>query len=124
MSIEEVRQTTFRIDDVSSPGPDGFGSKIFKYYWELIKDDLVLAMQNIFMSDSFINKINHTFFTLVLEKKNAPSILDFRPISYCNVIYKIIANIICTRIKGYMNGLISLNQNACILGRFIIKTHF
>lgn len=55
------------------------------------------------------------------KKPDAFIIIDYRPISLCNVSYKILANLLCNRPKPYMNDLTSYNQNAFILGRLIFE---
>lgn len=47
------------------------------------------------------------------------SISHLRPISCWNYLYKIIAKIIVTRLKPYMNLLATPQQNAFVGGRFI-----
>lgn len=57
---------------------------------------------------------------ILLPKNNNPNQVNhFRPISLCNVSYKIISNIIGNRLRPLINNLISPLQNAFIPKRLI-----
>ncbi|XP_040249657.1 uncharacterized protein [Aegilops tauschii subsp. strangulata] len=72
------------------------GNKNVKRNWGLIKDDIVKAVQQFFISGIMPDGINNTTIVLILKIKNPQTIKDFRPISLCNVIYKIISKCLVT----------------------------
>ncbi|XP_022030689.1 uncharacterized protein LOC110931611 [Helianthus annuus] len=63
--------------------------------------------------------VNHTILALVPKVDTPNSVLDYRPISCCNVIYKCISKIITDRLKGSLDTLVSINQSAFVPGRKI-----
>lgn len=64
--------------------------------------------------------LNHTFITLVPKKNSSPKkITDFRPMSLCNVMYKLISKVIANRLKGILNDVVSKPQSAFVPGCLI-----
>ena len=77
------------------------------------------AIVDFFSSGCLLREINCTILSLVPKVPNPSSMHDYRPISYCNTIYKCISKIIATRIKRCLPYIISTAQVAFVHGRSI-----
>ena len=70
-------------------------------------------------SGSIPNSLNHTFITLIPKKKNPEYVTVFKPISLCNVLYKIFSKFLANRLKRVLPNIISEHQSAFLKGRLI-----
>lgn len=66
--------------------------------------DSVLRVLN---SGILPHELNHTFLTLIPKIKSPRRVIDFRPISLTNVLYKLIAKVLANRLKNFLPQLIS-----------------
>lgn len=79
----------------------------------------MLAVGNFFDSNKLLREQNHTFIALIPKRLGASAIHHFRPISLCNIIYKIISKLLANRLKPFLSKIISLFQIAFVPGRHI-----
>ncbi|CAN1141001.1 LINE-1 retrotransposable element ORF2 protein [Linum perenne] len=91
----------------------------FKNSWEVVKVDLILAVRRFFEKCSQPKYVNSILLALIPKKFNAADMKDYRPISCCNVIYKVISKVLASRLSKVLPSIISPAQNAFIKGRYI-----
>lgn len=88
-------------------------------FYELFGNDLLHVIEECRTSGKLYNTINSTFIALIPNSDSPSSFNDFRPISLCNCLYKIIAKIIANRIRPILSQHISPEQFAFLENRQI-----
>jgi len=81
------------MDKFKAPRLDGFGAAFFQDYWHLVKQGVGTAVRSFFEEGKLLKQINHTLIPLTPKVSNPATSTQFRPISLCNTIYKIISKI-------------------------------
>ncbi|KAK1297942.1 hypothetical protein QJS10_CPB14g01761 [Acorus calamus] len=121
-SKAEIESITFSLKSSSAPGPDGFSGYFYHACWDIIQDDLVLAIQDFFRDRQILKAANTTFLALIPKCPHPNLVKDFRPISLCNLWYKIMSKIIARRMATLLDKLILPQQVAYVPGRSFLTT--
>ena len=117
---EATKEALFSVGNNKAPGPDGFSSLFFKQSWDIVGADFCATVKDFFSSGRILKQINHSIIALVPKSANVNSANDFRPISCCNVVYKVISKILAGRLGCALQGIINPAQNAFLGGRSMI----
>ncbi len=115
----EVHTAIFQMAPLKAPGPDGLPPLFYHQYWNTIGEEVINAVLTSLHTGRIEGDINHTHLTLIPKVKSPQKLSEFRPISLCNVIYKIISKVITNRLKKILPHIISETQSAFVPGRLI-----
>lgn len=100
--------------------PDGMPPMFNQTYWKTLGPGVTKVILLALNTSMFPSDLNHTFIALILKKKSPESVADFRPISLCNVIYKILSKVLTNRPKVILPHIISKTQSTFVTR----KAHF
>ena len=117
VSDEEIREALWSLKAFKAPGPDGLHAGFFQYFWNEVQASICQEVKKAFVSESIPALLNTTLVTLIPKCNNPESLANFRPISLCNSVYKVISKVLVTRIRPLLNKLMSPVQSAFIPGR-------
>ena len=96
-----------------------FSNGAYQEYWSTLGGDICKTILEVLNSGRMPCSLNTTHIALIPKVKNPSSVVDFRPISLCNVLYKIISKVLANRLKKILNHIISPVQSAFIPRRLI-----
>ena len=118
-STNEIKAALFQMGSTKAPDPDGMNALFYQKFWHIVGDNVIAAVLDFLNSGYMAPEINYTHIVLIPKVKSPEKMADFRPISLCNVIYKIISKVLANRLKQILPQLISPSQSAFVPGRFI-----
>jgi hypothetical protein len=116
---EEIADALFQIGPLKASGTDGFPVKFFSEKWSIVKEDIIRVVKRFLQIGKMLAGTNDTSIVLI-PKVDRPMLLkDFRPISLCNVIYKIVSKCMVNRLMPLLEDIIDAPQSAFIPRRMI-----
>ncbi|WKA07960.1 hypothetical protein VitviT2T_025728 [Vitis vinifera] len=118
-AVEEVKDALFTMHSDKSPGDDGFSPGFYQRHWEIVGENVVNACIEWLNDGMFPDSLNRTNIVLIPKKSEVISMTDLRPISLCNVVFKIASKLLANRLKKVLDGVVSEAQNAFVPGRSI-----
>jgi hypothetical protein len=89
----------FQMEHNKAPGPDGFPSEFYQVFWNLIKDEMMALLTDFHQGTLPLNRLNFGTIILLLKKKDAKVIQQYRPICLLNVSFKIFTKVTTNRLS-------------------------
>lgn len=88
-TASEVERALQLMRPNKAPGPDGFTAGFYQLHWDLLGNDIISAVLDFLNGGVMPDELNHTTIELIPKTRNPQEMKEFRPISLCNVLYKI-----------------------------------
>lgn len=96
---EEIGDALFQIVPLKAPGVDGFPARFFQRNWDVLKQGVCRGVLEFFTSGTMPEGVNDAVIVLIPKKDFPEDLRDFRPISVCNVIYKVVSKCLVNRLR-------------------------
>lgn len=65
----------------------------------MVGDDISMVILNCLNNFHTPSKLNHPFITLIIKVKSLERIFEYRPTSFCNVLYKLVSKVVANQLK-------------------------
>lgn len=107
-SKEEVEAALKNMNPTKASGSDGAHALFYQKYWDIVSKDVTKICLEVFNEGLDIGPLNKTFITLIPKSHQLRKLEEFRPISLCSSVYKIIAKVLTNKLNKVLNSIISL----------------
>ncbi|KAL5564135.1 hypothetical protein UlMin_027299 [Ulmus minor] len=115
----DVKAALFGMNPTKAPGFDGLPALFFQKYWAVVGEEVTAVCISCLNGDGQISIFNKTVLSLIPKPKSPKKVMDFRPISLCTALYKIVAKCLANRLTKSLDSVISDSQSAFVGGRLI-----
>lgn len=103
-SEEEVKSALFLMHPEKGHGPDKMTALFFQQSWSIIKSDITDMVNEFFQTGTLDDRLNMTNIFLIPKIARPSRMTELRPISLCNLGYKIISKVLCQRLKRLLQN--------------------
>ena len=106
-SPDEIRRVVFEMDGDSAAGPDGYTGRFFMVAWPFVGEDVGRAVCSFFCGAELPRAITATSIVLIPKIAHPQDFSQFRPISLCNFVNKVLSRILADRLATVLPRHIS-----------------
>ncbi|XP_075650222.1 uncharacterized protein LOC142620797 [Castanea sativa] len=115
----EVYRALTQMYPLKAPGPDGMPPLFFQHFWPMVSEVVVRTVLEFLNFGLSPPNFNDTHIVLIPKISNPKRVTEYRPISLCNVVYKLASKTLANRLKKVLPSIISDTQSAFVNGRLI-----
>lgn len=106
----KVKEALFNMESWEAPGLDDIHASFFQASWDMYGDHICELVKEVFRTDQLHARVNNTIISVIPKVDCRYNILQFRSISICSTLYKIISKVLLVqRLSPLMGNLISPN---------------
>ena len=97
-TAQDIKSALDDMGDLKAPGANGMLAVFYKRFWGTVGEVVVQEVLRVLQGGSIPEGWNETIVVLIPKVRNLDHIKDLRPISLCNVVYKLVSKVLANRL--------------------------
>lgn len=122
VTVDEICKAIDAMPQGKTPGPDGIPDEFYKHYRDVLAPYLLEVFNESYSLGLLPRSFRKSHTVLIpkyTERAKLLSVSAYRPITLCNVDYKILAKVLAARLQSVITRLVGEHQTCGIKGRNI-----
>ena len=115
----EVEKALKQMHPLKVLSSDGMPPLFYPHYWPAINFVVIQTIVDFLNHGVAPPKFHETHIVLIPKTKNSSRVTDYRPISLCNVAYKLASKVVANRMKVVLKDIVCQNQSVFMSERLI-----
>ena len=91
----------------------------YQHFWPTVGNVVTKTVFNFLNFGAISHNFNETQIVLIPKVNRLQRVIEYRPISLCNMVYKMAAKTLANKLKKILPAIISHTQSAFVNGRLI-----
>ena len=120
VTMKEIEEVVQELRANKVPKPHGFRAFFFHKFWHIVLLEVIDTIKHIFYTIYMPRCWKRIFIVLIPNTSNPMRGNDYRPISFCNTVYKLVAKILANKLNPTLLSLVSIEQEAFVPGQSIV----
>lgn len=116
-SVEEIKSALWSLKAFKASSPDGLHAGFFHRFWLIVGNSMIDMIKKVFVERKVPEFLNRTHIAFIPKIQGLETLGNYRLISLCNTIYKVVTKIIVARLRPHLEKIISPLQTAFVPGR-------
>ncbi|CAN0913321.1 Transposon TX1 uncharacterized 149 kDa protein, partial [Linum grandiflorum] len=117
---QDFKDACFVMHPDKEPGPDGLNPAFYQQLWDIVGADVTADCMKWLETGIFPVSVRPTNIILLPKKANPTTMRDVRPISLCDVRYRIVVKVLANRLRRIMLDIILEEQSGFLQSRYIV----
>ena len=113
---EEIKNRLWSLKAFKAPDPNGLHASFVQRFWLIVGTSVKEEVTKFFSNREVPEEVNKTLIVLIPKILGPETLSNYRPISLCNMIYKIVSKVLVAKLRPLLGNLISPLQTAFFPG--------
>ena len=115
----EIEKALKQMHPLKAPNPDDMPPLFYQHFWPTVNFVVIQTVLDFRNHGVALPKFHETHFVLIPKNKNLKRVTDYKPISLCNVAYKLASKAVANKMKRVLKDIVGENQSAFVAERLI-----